>query len=31
VRSRALVEEYSGLVWSVVEEMAPQVEAVVET
>jgi len=31
VRSRALVEEYSGLVRSVVEEMAPQVEAVVET
>src|SRR5690348_14964749 len=30
-RSRGLVEEYSGLVRSVVEEMAPQVEAVVET
>ena len=30
-RSRALVEEYSGLVRSVVEELAPQVEAVVET
>ena len=30
-RSRALVEEYSALVRSVVSEMAPQAEAVVET
>jgi len=30
-RSRALVAEYSALVRSVVSEMAPQAEAVVET
>ncbi len=30
-RSRALVEQYSALVRSVVAEMAPQAEAVVET